>query len=104
MRTLYDTVGNAEMGKNTFYKLKLDEFNDDKRVDLARYFWKKNEEDLIMALCRGLQDKDRGRMEILRYYHAAQKYPNPITPASTSWPSRSRVIARTSHLPSTVRC
>ncbi len=68
MKVLYDAVGDAEMGRNAFHKLDLAKMPDGEKAHLARYFWGKDF-DLGRDLCMSMKDKDRGKHELLLYYH-----------------------------------
>jgi tetratricopeptide (TPR) repeat protein len=73
MYVFYDSLDKPDMGKNTFYKLKLDEMADSKKSKLVQYFQMKDE-DPVRTLCRHFQDAELGQMELLRYLSAAKKY------------------------------
>lgn len=68
IKALYDAVGDAKMGKNAFYKLDLAKMSDGEKAGLARYLWDKDF-DLGRDLCMSMKDKDRGKHELLLYYH-----------------------------------
>ncbi len=68
VRALFDSVRDPELAANAFRKLDLAKMPDDKKVEFARYLWHRNVE-LGVELCMSMKDKDRGRHEILTYYH-----------------------------------
>lgn len=68
MRILFDKVGDAAMARNVFGKIRLDQLNDTEKSGLARSLWDNNEDALIETACRSMTDKDRGLMDLLRYY------------------------------------
>jgi len=82
IRVLYDAVGNAPMGKNAFAKLNLAKMPDDEKVELARWFWKKDVA-LGRELCKSMKDKDRSKHELLSYYHGKRDAKNGIPLAET---------------------
>ena len=69
VHVLFDAVRDPKMAKNAFGKLNLGKMKDDEKVSFARYLWDRNF-DLVKDLCMSMQNKDRGRHELLLYYHA----------------------------------
>ena len=67
LRILFDNVQDAGMARNVFSKIHLDTLNDNDRYQLARYLWQRDES-CVEQTCQSFTDKDRGRMEVLRYY------------------------------------
>lgn len=67
MRVIYDNVRDERMGRNLFDKLPVGDLSDPQKVDLARYFWKKDPA-IVKDLCMVLQDKDLGKAELMRFY------------------------------------
>jgi TolA-binding protein len=67
MKTLYDDVQNAEMGRSVFNKIKFGEMSDADKVSLARYFWKKDP-GVVKDVCMMVGDKELGTVELLRFY------------------------------------
>jgi len=68
MKVLYDVVADAKMARNTFLKLHMAKLSDDDKVALARYLWGRDF-GLARDLCMSMQNKDRGKHELLLYYH-----------------------------------
>ena len=67
LRVLFDNVQDAGMARSVFSKLHLDTLTDNERFQLARYLWQRDEAG-VEQTCQSFTDKDRGRMEVLRYY------------------------------------
>ena len=67
LRILFDNIQDAGMARNVFSKIHLDTLNENDRVQLARYLWQRDES-CVEQTCQSIADKDRGRMELLRYY------------------------------------
>jgi len=77
VKTLYDRVGDAKMARNAFGKLNLGKMPDGEKAGLARYLWDKDFE-LGKDLCMSMKDKDRGKHELLRYFHDKRDAKNGI--------------------------
>jgi TolA-binding protein len=76
MRKMYGPVGNKDLGRSVFNRLKLNELNDPQLITLETFFWPYKEEGLVTQVCALISDKERGKMEVLRYYryqHDTQK-------------------------------
>jgi TolA-binding protein len=71
MKTAYDDVQDATMGRSVFNRLPMSQLTDAEKTSLARYFWRKSP-DLVKDICMGMRDKELGQMELLRFY-ASQK-------------------------------
>ncbi len=69
----YGSLGKPDLGKNTFDKLKLDRYDDDRKAEMAAAFYQKDE-DVVRTLCRSMKDTERGRMELLRFCSATGRY------------------------------
>ena len=67
LRVLFDNIQDAGMARNVFSKIHLDTLNENERIQLARYLWQRDES-CVEQTCQSIADKDRGRMELLRYY------------------------------------
>ena len=67
LRILFEDIQDAGMARNVFSKLHLEAMTDNERCQLAQYLWKWDESCVEQA-CQSVADKDRGRMEVLRYY------------------------------------
>ena len=67
LRILFDNIQDAGMARNVFSKIHLDTLNENDRIQLARYLWQRDES-CVEQTCQSIADKDRGRMELLRYY------------------------------------
>jgi len=68
VHVLFDNVRDAGMAKNAFGKIRLDKLTDNEKYNLARSLWNNTEDALIETSCLSMTDKDRGRLELLRYY------------------------------------
>ena len=68
VRTLYDAAGEPKLARNAVGKLDVAKMPDADKAALARYLWAKDFE-LGRDLCMSMRDKDRGKHELLRYYH-----------------------------------
>ena len=90
MKTAYDDVGDAQMGRSVFQRLPLSQLPDAEKVNLARYFWAKSF-DIGRDLCQMLQDKELGQMELLRYYAGEKDAKNglPLAEAMAKSPTYS---------------
>ena len=77
IRALFDRVGDAKMARNAFGKLNLAKMPDSEKAALARYLWEKDFE-LGRDLCMSMQSKDRGRHELLLYYHGQRDAKNGL--------------------------
>ena len=71
LQTLFDRVGDADLGRNVFGKLRLKEMPDSEKVALARYLWTKDK-DLVARVCASMADRDLGRMSLLKYFRYKQ--------------------------------
>ena len=69
MKLFYERVGDAKMARNLFGKLRLDDMPDSEKADLAKYFYQRDP-DLVEGICARFDDKELGRMELLRFHHA----------------------------------
>ena len=67
LRIMFDDVQDVAMAKNVFSKLHLDTMTDNERCQLAQYL-RDRDESCVEQTCQSIGDKDRGRMELLRYY------------------------------------
>jgi len=67
LRVLFEDIQDAGMARNVFSKLHLDTMTDNERCQLAQYLWSRDES-CVEQTCQSITDKDRGRMELLRYY------------------------------------
>jgi tetratricopeptide (TPR) repeat protein len=77
IHALYDEVGDARMARNAFFKLDLAKMPDDQKARLARYLWEKDSQ-LGIDLCMSMSSKDRGRHELLLYYHSRNDLKNGL--------------------------
>lgn len=77
VRVLFDRVRDAKMARNAFFKLNFKKMPDGEKAGLARYLWGKDFE-LGRDLCMNMQDKDRGKHELLLYYHGQRDAKNGI--------------------------
>jgi len=68
IKVLYDRAGDAERARNAFGKLNLSKMPDPEKLSFARYLWHKDA-DLVTRLCQNFSDRDRGKHELLSYYH-----------------------------------
>jgi TolA-binding protein len=66
-KAVYDIFNKQEMGRNTFGKIHFDKLPDAQKVQLARYFWPVDGANTVDLLAM-VEDKDLGKMELLRYY------------------------------------
>jgi len=69
LRVFFDDVQDAGLARNVFGKLHLDALTDNERVQLAQYL-RDRDESCVEQTCQSFTDKDRGRMELLRYYES----------------------------------
>lgn len=56
-----------EIAKNVYFKLKFNEMKDPEKAEVARSLWGFDEE-LVVDMCRRIEDKDFGAMEQLRFW------------------------------------
>ena len=68
MEIMYSDVKDADLGRLTFDKLKLDEMSDD-ALDRLGGFFEGKDEPLVERAYLSMNDKTRGKMELLVYYH-----------------------------------
>ena len=68
MKVLWDRARNAQMARNAFGRLRPGKMSDGEKASLARYLWERDF-DLGRDLCMSMTDKDRGKHELLLYYH-----------------------------------
>jgi len=67
VRIFFDEVRDAGLARNVFGKVHLDALTDGERIQFAQYLWQRDES-CVEQTCQSIADKDRGRMELLRYY------------------------------------
>jgi len=67
MQIAYDEIQDATLGQSLFGRLPFDRMSDDAKVALAKFFAKRVF-DKAKDLCMMCQDKERGKMELLRLY------------------------------------
>lgn len=67
MDLAYGKLDNPQLGKRVFGKLRLDKMSDEQRAKLARSMWYRDAE-AVERVCQSFDDKDRGRIELLRFY------------------------------------
>lgn len=91
MKTAYDDVQDATMGRSVFNRLPMSQLTDAEKTSLARYFWRKSP-DLVKDICMGMRDKELGQMELLRFYAFLKDAQNglPIADSLASSPVYSK--------------
>lgn len=91
MQILFEQVRDVGMAKNAFTKLPLGKMSDGEKVNLARYFWSRDES-LVELVCQYISDKELGRMELLRCYHARRNLAKglPLANEMAGIPARSK--------------
>ena len=67
VRIFFDEVQDPSLARNVFGKVHLDALTDGERIQFAQYLWSRDES-CVEQTCQSIADKDRGRMELLRYY------------------------------------
>jgi tetratricopeptide (TPR) repeat protein len=67
MDVAYDRLKNPELGRRVFGKLRLGEMSDEQRAKLARSMWGRDA-DAVARVCQSFDDKEWGRIELLRFY------------------------------------
>ena len=67
VRIFFDEVQDPGLARNVFGKVHLDALTDGERIQFAQYLWSRDES-CVEQTCQSIGDKDRGRMELLRYY------------------------------------
>ena len=67
VRIFFDEVQDAGLARNVFSKVHLEALTDGERIQFAQYLWSRDEA-CVEQTCQSIADKDRGRMELLRYY------------------------------------
>jgi len=67
---LFDTES-REAAKIIYFKLKFNEMKDPEKVEVARFFWYRDE-NLVVDMCGRIDDKDLGAMEQLRFWEVYQ--------------------------------
>src|SRR5262249_11655177 len=67
VRESFDRVKDNGMARSAFSKLQLENVTDEEKDQIARYLWTR-EERLVETTCQSFSDKDRGKMELLRFY------------------------------------
>jgi len=68
VRVLFDRVGDAKLAANALGQLNLSKMTDNAKSSLARYLWDR-QFDWAKRLCESMTDAERGRNELLGYYH-----------------------------------
>jgi tetratricopeptide (TPR) repeat protein len=77
MRVAYDAVGNVQMGRSVFNRVRLAQMADNAKSDLAKYFWRKDA-GIVRDIYAQFQDKDRGKFELLQFYASSKDYKNGL--------------------------
>ncbi len=68
MRVCFEHLRDNARATAVFERIRLAELTDDLRYSLARYLWHRDGA-LVERVCASMEDTDRGRMELLRYWH-----------------------------------
>jgi TolA-binding protein len=67
MEVLYDRVKDSDMAKRVFLMIKIDKLTDADKASLAKYFYVKDAE-IVLMICDKFDDMDWGKMEKLRFF------------------------------------
>lgn len=71
MRFFYDELKDADLGRNTFQKLRRHQFDDQDKARLARYFFSRDE-GLVKDLCADMQDRNFAKFVLMEFYCATK--------------------------------
>jgi len=70
-------VGDRTFARSVFDRLPLGKMSDDEKAHLAGWLWR-HDADMVKTLCAAIEDADRGRYELLRYYHFKRDHKNGV--------------------------
>lgn len=68
METFYEKIKDRKIARNCFSHLRFDKMSDDDKARLVSYMARRDEA-VVEPLCRRFDDEERGKMELLKFYH-----------------------------------